>query len=152
MAAGKFFTYTTAVKYMLQGNIDLDTQDIVAVPLHQGYTPSTASHSALAQISARQSTGSGSLVSRKTLTGVAVTGSGAQTVKYTASSFQISAGGDTFKCKYIALFAKSASAGGNDNLLIGFFDTDTASVTGVEAIQVNVNIPTGGLFKVNVNA
>lgn len=150
MAAGRFFAYTTAVKYISQGQIDLDSGVIVAIPLHSGYTPSTASHSALAQLSAHQSTAVGALVGRKTLTGVAVTGSGAA-VKFTANSFQISADGSMFKCKYIGFYQQSASAGGNDNLLICFFDTDTAATAGIEAVQVNVTIPSIGLFKLYPN-
>jgi hypothetical protein len=155
MAAGKFFTYTTAIKYILQGNIDLDetsSQVVVAYPLHSGYSPSTASHSALAQITNFQSTASSTIVNSIQLSSLNITGSGAVAVKFDADDIAgFSSDGDTFQCKYVALVAQSASAGGVDNLLIGFFDTDTAASTGVEATQVNVTWPAGGVFKVNGN-
>lgn len=152
MAAGKFFTFTTALKHILQGNIDLDSDTIKAMPLHSGYTPSTASHSALGQISGFQATASGSVVAALTLNGTNVTGSGAVAVKFDADDLAgFSAGGDTFACKYVALYAESASAGGTDNLLIGFFDTDTGASTGVEGSQINVTWNSGGIFKVDGN-
>lgn len=151
MAAGKFMLYTTALKYILQGQIDLDTNTIKAYPLHSGYSPSTASHSAIAQIANFQATASGTVINAMTLSGVKVTGSGAVAVKFDANDLAgFSAGGDTFKCKYVALVA-SASAGGVDNLLIGFFDTETGAATGVEGTQLNVTWNAGGIFKVNGN-
>ena len=152
MAAGKFMVYTTAMKYIAQGNIDLDTDPIVAIPLHSGYTPSTASHSALAQLTNFQSTASATIINAITLSSVAITGSGAESVKFDAADISgFSAGGDTFQVKYVALYAQSARAGGVDNLLIGFFDADTAASTGVEGTQVNVTWATGGIFKFNTN-
>lgn len=152
MAAGKFFLYTTALKYMLQGNIDLDNDTLVAVPLHRGYTPSTASHSALAQITNFQASASSTIVNSIALSGTKVTGSGAVAVKFDADDIAgFSAGGDTFDVKYVAIYAQSASGGSGDNLLIGFFDTNTGVTTGVEGTQVNVTWAAGGIFKVNGN-
>lgn len=151
MAAGKFMLYTTALKYILQGNIDLDTANIYAMPLHSGYTPGTASHSALAQISGFQCSASATVVNGIQLSGVNVTGSGAVSVKFDAADIAgFSADGDTFQCKYVALWA-SASVGGVDNLLIGFFDTNTGAATGVEGTQVNVTWAAGGIFKADGN-
>ena len=152
MAAGRFLLYTTAVKYIAQGNIDLDNDTIVAYPLHSGYTPSTASHSALAQIINQQSTAAGSTVAAITLTGTKVTGSGAAQVIFDAADIAgFSSAGNTFACKYVALVAQSASAGGVDNLLIGWFDTNTGAATGIEASQLNVTWNAGGIFAFNVN-
>lgn len=152
MAAGKFFVYTTAIRNMLEGNISLASSTIKAIPLHSGYTPSTASHSALAQIAGFQSTASGTVINAITLSSMNVTGSGAVSVKFDAADVSgFSAGGDTFKCKYVALYAESASRGGVDNLLLGWFDTDTAASTGVEGTQLNVVWAAGGIFKVNGN-
>lgn len=152
MAAGKFTVFTTALKYILQGNIDLDTDTLKAIPLHSGYTPGTASHSALAQIVAFQATASGTIVNAITLSSVNITGSGAVSVKFDAADIAgFSSDGDTFQCKYVALYSQSSSGGAGDNLLIGFFDTDTSSSTGVEGTQVNVTWNSGGIFKVNGN-
>ena len=152
MAAGKFMVYTTGMKHILQGNIDLDADPIIAIPLHMGYTPSTASDSIVAQLTNYQSTASLTIVNAITLTSVAITGSGAVAIKFDAADLAgFSSDGDTFQCKYIALYAESASAAGQDNLLIGFFDTDTGAATGVEGTQVNVTWAAGGIFKVNTN-
>jgi len=152
MAASKFFVYTTGMKHILQNNIDLDTDTIIAMPLHSGYTPSTASDSALAQIINFQSTASNTVVNAITLTSVVITGSGDVAIKFDADDLLgFSSDGDTFQVKYIALYAESASAAGADNLLIGFFDADDAASTGVEGTQVNITWDAGGIFKVNTN-
>lgn len=152
MASSKFFLYTTALKYILQGNINLGSGTFDAYPLHSGYTPSTASHSALAQISGFRSTASGTVVNSIALTSINITGSGAVTVKVDAADIAgFSSDGDTFQCKYVAVVARSASGGAGDNLLVGFYDTDTAASTGVEGTQLNVTWPSGGIFKVNGN-
>lgn len=153
MAAGTFTLYTTGAKHVAEDNISLKSDTFVAVPLHSGYTPATASHSALAQITSYQATASGSVVASITLSGITVTASGGVAIKWDADDIAgFSAGGDTFQTKYVAVYAQSASDGnGNDNLLLGFFDTDTAAGTGVEGTQINVNWSTYGLFKYNVN-
>jgi len=152
MAAGKFFLYTTALKYILTNNIDLEGGTIVAYPLHSGYTPGTASHSALHQITDYQCTASGTIVNQITMSALNLTGSGAVAIKFDAADIAgFSSDGDTFQCKYVALVAQSASAGGVDNLLVGWFDTDTASSTGVEGTQVNVTWAAGGITKFNGN-
>jgi len=152
MAAGKFILYTPAIRNILEGLINLNSDTIIAIPLHAGYTPSTASHSALAQIANFQASASGSIVSAVTLSTINITGSGAVSVKFDAGDIAgISAGGDTFQCKYIALYSQSSSRAGSDNLLIGFFDTDTAASTGVEGTQLNVTWAAGGIFKANGN-
>jgi len=153
LAAGKFMLYTTALKYILAQKINLEGGTIVAYPLHYGYTPSTASHSALAQITAYRCTASGTVVNAITLSSKSITGSGAVASKFDAADLAgFSSDGDTFHCKYVALVAQSASSGGGvDNLLVGFFDTDTGTTTGVEGTQVNVTWASGGIFKANGN-
>lgn len=153
MAAGKPMMYNTALKYILQGNIGLTTHTIDVYPLHSGYTPSTASHSTLAQITAYRSTASNTVVNARALTTVKITGSGVQQVIFDAADIAgFSSGGDTFKCKYLAFVARSASGGGGqDNLLIGFMDTETGASTGVEVTQLNVTWGAGGIFAFNSN-
>lgn len=152
MASSKFWLYTSAAKYIAQGNIDLVAGTILAIPLHRGYTPGTASHSALAQIVAFQSTASATIINALACA-LTVTASGDHTVKVDAADLAgFSAGGDTFGTKYVALYAQSASGGSGDNLLIGFFDTAVGVTTGVEGTQVNVTWPAGGAFKFNVNS
>lgn len=149
MAAGKFFVYTTAIKFFNNGTINLDGDQIVAVPLHSGYTPGTASHSAYSQISNFIATASATIINSIVLSDSLVTGSGAVSVKFDSDDISgFSAGGDTFQVKYVALVHNTATAAAQ---LIGFFDTDTGASTGVEGTQVNVTVPAGGWFKFNGN-
>jgi len=149
MASSKFFIYTAALKYFNNGTINLDADQIVAFPLHSGYTPSTGSHSAFAQISDFQATASATVVNAIVLSDNRITGSGAVSVKFDSDDISgFSAGGDTFQCKYVALVHNTGTAAAQ---IIGYFDTDTAAATGVEGTQVNVTVPAGGWFKFNGN-
>lgn len=152
MAAGKFFFYTTGFLHVCKGNIGLATHTLNGVLLHSGYTPSTASHSTLAQLASFRATASGSVVAELAVGNFTITGSGGTTVKFDMDNVEgYSQGGDTFKAKYYAIYAASASDGGNDNLLVGFVDLDTASTTGVEGTQLNLTVNANGLHKINVN-
>jgi len=152
MASGPFIVFTTAMKHILQGSINLNSDTIYAYPLHDGYTPSTASHSALGQITNFQSTASSTIVNELALANITVTGSGAVAVKFDADDLAgFSSGGDTFECKYVALVSRSGSSAQATDLLIGYFDTSTGDTTGVEGTQVNVTWATGGIFKINTN-
>jgi hypothetical protein len=151
MAVGRFMTYLSAVRYMAEGLLDLDTAQVNAMPLHSGYGPGTASHSALSQIANFQASAGGVAVAIRALAAQTVTQSGNVAVKFTSSNISgFSAGGSVFNVKYIALFA-SASAGNTNNPLVGFYDTDTASTTGISSVQLNVNVPAGGWFKIDTN-
>lgn len=150
MASSKFFVYNTAVKKFNDGSIQLNAGTIWAVPLHSGYTPSTASHSAYGNISNFRATASATVINIIQLANNIVTGSGATTNKFDSDNISgFSAGGDTFKCKYVALLYNTATAAAP---IIGWYDTDTAASTGVEGTQVNVTVPAGGWFKFNSNA
>lgn len=152
MAAGKFVVLKTGYKNIREGNINELTDTIKAICVHRGHTPSTASDSALSDIINFQSTASGTVVNALTLSGKAITASGADAIKFDANDLAgFSSGGDTFDTKYIYLYAESASVGGVDNLLIGFMDTNTGVTTGVEGTQVNVTWPSGGIYKSTVN-
>lgn len=151
MAAGKVFLYNSALKHILEGDIVLDVHQLVAMPLHAGYTPSTASHSSLAQITNFQSTASGTIVNAIDLAGVKITGSGAQQVVLDANDIAgFSSDGDTFEVKYVALYAESASFGGVDGLLVGFFDTNVGG-SAVEGTQLNVTWNAAGIHAFNSN-
>jgi hypothetical protein len=156
MAAGKFTWYTSALKYMMMGRIALQSGTIVAYPLHQGYTPSTASHSARGQVTAFQATASSTIVNQITLTSLVVTQSGVATVKFDAADISgFSSDGSTITSfKWLALVAQSASSGtGIDNLLVGFMDMDTASASASagNSTQVNITWSASGIGKFNGN-
>jgi hypothetical protein len=152
MAAGKFFMYNSALRYVLQGQLDLDTGPIWLAAVQSGYTPDTAGHSILSQVCPTyQATANSALVPFKQCTGLTVTSSGVVAIKYDIADINgISAGGYSTKMKYGVFFA-SASAGGLDNLLLGFVNMDTGGTTGVEGVQINLVINSAGLFKINTN-
>ena len=155
MAASKFFTYTKSVQHILRGKINFETAVIKAMLLKDNYSPGTASHSALGQISSFQATASATVVNAITLSSVAVTGSGADTIKVTAANISgFSADGSTITtAKYVGLYAQSASDAGVDNLLIGYLnlDSSSASASGGNTTQINVTWPSGGIFKWKTN-
>ena len=160
MAAGKFTWYTSALKYIMMGRINLEPsasgKPIVAMPLHDNYTPSTASHSALGNISAFQATASATIVNTIALTGCIVTQSGVSTAKFDAADISgFSSDGSTITSfKWLALYAQSASNGaGVDNLLVGFMnmDTATASASAGNSTQVNITWDSSGIGKFNGN-
>lgn len=151
MAAGKFFMFLKGWRSIVAGDINLESDTIKAIPLHNGYTPGTATHSALAQMTNFQSTASGTVVAALTLSGIAITVTGENAVKLTFPDLAgFSAGGDTFQQRYLGVYAESASRAGTDNLLIGFFDLDSGGDTGVEGTQVNVTWPSR-VYVSNVN-
>ena len=156
MAAGKFTWYTSALKYLANGRIDLEDGTIVAYPLKDTYTPSTASHSALGQITSHQATASSTIVNAIVLSGLAVTQSGVETVKWDAIDISgFSSDGSTIASfKWLALVARSASSGGGiDNLLVGFMnmDTTTASSSAGNSTQVNITWSSSGIAKLRGN-
>ena len=152
MAASNFFLYNKAIARICKGIINLSTSTIVAVPLKSSYTPSTASHSAFAQISGHQSTATGAVVAAITLASKTFTGSGGDATKFDSADISgFSAGGDTFATKYIALYARSASDGTIDNPLLGWMDVNTSASTGIEASQLNITVAAAGWFKVRTN-
>lgn len=156
MAAGKFTWYTSAIKYLAMGRISLDGDTILAYPLHDNYSPSTASHSARGQIINFQATASATIVNAITLAGKDVTQSGVETVKWDADDISgFSSDGSTIgSFKWLALVAQSASSGtGIDNLLIGFMDMDTttASSSAGNSTQVNITWSADGIGKLRGN-
>jgi len=150
MAAGKFFMYNTGLLNVLKRNINLVSGTLIAYPLHSGYTPSTASHSTVAQIAAFQATASATVVNAVSVTAT-ITGSG-NAVKFDLTDISgFSAAGDTFQAKYVAVVHRSGSASQAGDLLVGFCDLDTAASTGLEGTQVNVTWNASGVTKYNVN-
>lgn len=155
MAAGKFFTYNKGMLNILNGNIKLGTHTIKAIPLQDTYTPSTASHSDVSQLTAFRSTASGSVVNALTVGSIAITTSSVDTVKIDGADLSgFSSGGDTIvSCKYVALYAESASNGVGENLLWGFFNVDEsgASASLGNSTQINVTWNSNGICKYRSN-
>lgn len=157
MAASKFWFYNTALKYMALGRLDLEGGTIKARLLKDNYNPSTASHSALAQLSSFQATASATVVNDITLSGLNVTGSGADTVKWDADNIAgFSSDGSTITtAKYMAIYQQSASGGGVEvgDVLLGFVDlnADSTSASVGQTTQVNVTWSDDGIGKLRSN-
>ena len=151
MAASKFFTYNTAVKHILAERIKLASGALYAVLMTDGYTPSTASDSSQAQLTAFQASASSTIVNAIALSNVVVTGSGVETVKLVADNLSgFSADGSTItSAKYVGVYDMSASYGGVDGLALGYLNLDasSASASAGNTTQVNVTWPSGGIFK-----
>ena len=152
MAAGKFHWATTVMKYIATGAIDLQGDAVWAYLLHDGYTPSTASHSAYSDISADIATASATVVNGIALSAKVVTGSGATTVKWDAADIDgFSSDGSTIgSAKYLALVHQTGTAAAR---LIGFIDlnTDSADASVGESTQINITWPAGGIGKFESN-
>jgi hypothetical protein len=152
MAAGKFHWYTTVMKYIATGAIDLEGDAVWAYLLHDGYSPSTASHSAYSDISADIATASATIVNGIALSAKVVTGSGATTVKWDAADIDgFSSDGSTIgSAKYLALVHQTGTAAAR---LIGFIDlnTDSADASVGESTQINITWPSGGIGKLDSN-
>lgn len=157
MAASKFFWYNTALKYLALGRVQLEQGTIKAMLLKDSYTPSTASHSALAQVSSFQATASATIVNAITLSGLAITGSGADTVKWDADNIAgFSSDGSTITtAKYMAVYQQSASGGGVEvgDVLLGYVDlnADSVSASVGQTTQVNVTWSDDGIGKLRSN-
>lgn len=129
---------------------------LVAIPLHDNYSPSTASHSALAQIVSFQATASATIVNAIALGSVNVTQSGIETAKLDAADISgFSSDGSTIgSFKWLAIYAQSSSNGAaTDNLLVGFIDMDTtgASTSAGNSTQVNITWSADGIAKLRGN-
>ena len=147
MAAGKFFFYDIWGQKEASGDISfMISGGINAAVLKSSYTPGTHSHSLFSQISSHQATASGSIVNALALSGRHISISGIGNVKYVASNISgFSAGGATFKAKYLALYGASSS------ILMGFLDLDTGATTGVEVSQLDINWNSQGIAKNKLN-
>lgn len=148
MSSGPFILYTSGLKYILEGTIDLENT-CVAYALHNGYVPGTSSHSVLAQIAPYRSTAGGTPLAPiyPGATGfTGVTQSGNVAIKFGFSSYNsFTAGGSAFNVKYCAL-VQSVGA----NLILGIYDLNIGGGN-LEATQVDITINSNVVFKINTN-
>jgi hypothetical protein len=152
MAASKFWFYDAWGKYEASGDVSfMNAAGVTAVLLKSSYTPGTSTHSVAAQVTNHQATSSGSIVNSLTLAGKHISTSGTNVIKYIASDIDaFSAGGSEIKAKYLALYA-NGTLGGVLDPVIGFLDLNTGSTTGVEASQIKITWPSGGIAKKLIN-
>lgn len=153
MAASKFWFFDTWGKYETSGDVSfMNAAGVEAVLLKSSYTPGTSTHSLAAQLTAHQATSSGSIVNARSLAGKHISTSGTNVIKYIGSDIDaFSAGGSEIKAKYCALYSLQSAAGGLVKPVIGFFDLNVGSTTGVEASQIKITWPSGGIAKKLIN-
>ena len=142
MAASRVYLYKKFTEYLARGVFDFNgTVPINAIALTDGYSPSTVSHSVVAQVTNFQASASTTLVAVIALANVSASTSGLNTTKIKADNISGFSGfGDTIaSLKYVALF--QSSSGTVNNPLIGFFDVDNATgdASAGQSTQVNIN-------------
>jgi hypothetical protein len=140
MAGGTFILYDSAVLKIGGADFDLNSGTYVAIPVSYSYTPG-ADHSDFAtQIAAYEvsdASTSGSL--RKVLTSIEWSKTAANTIRFDADDFAITAGA-LVKAKYMVIIKKALGQP------LGYFDLNVGVTTGVEATVISVTLPAAGFF------
>ncbi len=141
MSVGTFTLYNSAREGLGDGTLDLDTHTIKCGFISAGYTPAD-SHSLWSQVSTSEISASGYTTGGMTLT-VDYTATGSTKVKCTASQFTVSGTGMK-KIKYGVIYDTGSTPA---NRLIGYWDTETTSTTGIEATTITVSFPNNTIFQ-----
>lgn len=137
MAAGTFTFYTNFMEKIGNGTINLETDTLCLALVTSSYTPDGLHSSYAAQVAANEV--SASVTSGlKVLQAVNWTISGSSTVKLDCDDIVVTAA-QAMKAKYAVAYTQSAGE------LVTYVDLDTAAATGVEATQITVQMPAGGI-------
>lgn len=142
MGAGTFALYNSAREGLGDGVIDIDTHTFKCGFVSLGYTPAD-SHSLWSQVSTSEISASGYTAGGFTLTGLDYTATSSTKVKMTASAFTISGTG-VKKVKWAVLYDTGSTPA---NRLLGYFDLETTSTTGIEATAITVSFPNNTVFQ-----
>jgi hypothetical protein len=137
MAAGTFVLFDHFKEALGTASIDLSSATLMCALLSSGYTPSSASDSAWAGISSNEMGTSG--YAAQQLSSVEWSRIGSNAVRFDAADTVISAQ-STMTAKYAVIYAQTSGK------LIGYFDLDSASGSGVDATQITVQWNANGLF------
>lgn len=139
MAAGTFTFYTNYMEKAENGAINLEADTLCLALVTSGYVPDGLHSDYATQVQANEV--SASVASGlKVLTNVNWTISGSSVVKLDCDDVVVTAA-DAMKAKYAVIYTQSALE------TICYVDLDTAVTTGVEATQITVTMPVGGLMK-----
>ncbi len=146
MAAGAVVFYQHAIEDMMNGNLDLASMTLVVSLISQGYTPNAKSHSVYsADVSANVVTSAGYL--DRTLASKTVAKTSGSYVTWDAADITLS-GTATIKAKWAVIYRQS-TAGGTNQRLVAYFDTETTQTTGVEVTQLVIQWNALGLAQIN---
>lgn len=123
MAVGTFTLYDSAKLAILNGTIDLDTDNITAILVDETYTPSASTHTAYSDVSTYENADGD--YAPVQLTTKAVTEAGG-TVKFDSDDVDYGAS-VTITTKYIVLVHNPDTSLAAGDALIGYMDLDTTS-------------------------
>jgi hypothetical protein len=148
MAAGNFVSYNGHALRLLDGTLDMDSDNIAVALCTSSYTPS-ASHAAFSDLTNELSHASytggsngGLLLANKAVTQI----SGKQ-YKFASDAVQITFASTDATFKYAVFFERNATA--SSAALIGYVDLNTTgSITVLAGNQLSINCPTNGWFNV----
>ena len=137
MAAGTFTFYTNFMEKIGNGAINLETDTLCLALVASAYTPDGL-HSAYASQVEANVVSSSTSAKLHVLSNVNWTISGSATVKLDCDDF-VTTAAQAMKAKYAVIFTQSALE------LVTYVDLETGAATGVEATQITVQMPAGGI-------
>jgi len=140
MAAGTFTFYTNFMEKIGNGAINLETDTLCLALVASAYAPDGLHSDYATQVEVNV-VSSSTTARLHALTNVNWTISGSATVKLDSDDIVTTAAG-VMKAKYAVIFTQSAGE------LVAYCDLETTAATGVEATQINVQMPAGGIGSV----
>lgn len=144
MAAGTFTLVQSGKKGIGNGNIDLVNHALKCAFLGKSASLSiTSTVSLYSQLSAHEIATSGYASGGILMTTKQYTETGNNVIKFMVDNFTVSGTGMK-KVKYGLLYDLSSSA---VNKIIGYWDMETTSETGIEATQITVSFPSNVVFQ-----
>jgi hypothetical protein len=149
MAVGNFSAYDKAMEYIVINTVDLDGDTFKVMYLDNTYTPNTASHSAVTNLTSAELSASDGTSLRQTLSSVTVTpttSGGSSVVKWDAADVTMSTS-STVKVRYVAIYDDLQASTTNTDSKVICLSELTSTGTGVPATQLTVEFSSSGILK-----
>ena len=146
MAEGAFAVYDKTMEYCLDGTIDVDTHTFKVIYLDNTYTPNTASHSALANVTSAElsaSDGTSLIQTLSSVTWAITSSSSVSVVRFDAADVTMSTS-STVKVRYVAIYDDSTTSPVDALLCLSEL---TTTGTGVAVTQLTLQFASTGIFK-----
>jgi hypothetical protein len=150
MAAGPVNVYDNAIKFLMNGTLDLDTATLKLALYSSSMTVDLVNHDTLSDISGEIANGNGYLTGGKTLTGAALT-SITSGFKFATADAQWDASGGSIPAWRYGVFYASGTFNSVVNPLIAYFvgDSTPADVPAtVDGNSLLVRCPADGWFDI----
>jgi hypothetical protein len=146
MAAGAVIFYQHAIEDMMTGKLDLASMTLVVSLISHNYVPRAVTNSVYsADVSTNVVTSSG--YADRTLVSSTVAKTSGSYVTWDAADITLSATA-TIKAKWAVIYRQS-TAGGTNQRLVAYFDTETTQTTGVEVTQLVIQWNALGIAQIN---